>query len=365
MGTVTLAAVGDIMLGDHPVCFGHGIRAKIRKGEPLIDPKLAALFADTDIVFGNLECILSEIGHDQKRLSSSEMRGEQSALANLQAAGFNTLCVANNHMLQHGAPAYLDTIAWLQQNAIAPVGLYEEGLSNVQTFANGDSKVAMVGYSFRPEHFSKDNRYYASPSQQAVLEQIAALRLSHADHALVVTLHWGEEYLHEPSHTQVEFAHRLIDAGVAVIIGHHPHVLQGVEKYRSGLIAYSLGNFIFDSWQSPTRESAVLKCTFSGNELLDYTVTPIKIDRNFYVRLPDNKEAQQLAKKLQNYSHAIAAKQGLVALDQSQYDKLAEKTYLRYRLECYWYFLLHLWKYQPSVVGYSFYRAFLRRLGLG
>lgn len=364
MNTLTLAAVGDIMLGDHPVCFGHGIRSKIRRGEPLIAPELRRLLADADVVLGNLECILSDIGHDERRLKSSEMRGDPASIALVKDAGFNALCVANNHMLQHGAPAYLDTMQRLRDNGIEPVGLYEEGRSNLATFGDGDTRVAMLGFSLRPEHFCKDNRYYASATPEIILEQVAAVRRSHADHALIVTLHWGEEYLHAPSASQVDFAHRLVDAGVAVVIGHHPHVVQGVEEYGAGLIAYSLGNFIFDSWQDPTRESLLLQCEFRGNALHGHTLVPVQIDRNYYVRLPDAAAATALLQKFAGYTRLIDERQAPVSLGGEAYAELAGKAYLKYRLQCYTYFLLHLWKYEPGIVGSSFLRSALRRLGL-
>lgn len=364
MNTLTLAAVGDVMLGDHPVCFGHGIRSKIRRGEPLIAPELQAMLSGSDMVLGNLECILSDIGHDERRLSSSEMRGDPASIELMKAAGFDTFCVANNHMLQHGVPAFLDTMEWLRKNGIAPVGLYEDGRSNLVTRSKGDTRVAMLGFSLRPEHFCKDNRYYASPTPEAILEQVATLRQTHADHALVVTLHWGEEYLHAPSASQVELAHRLIDSGVALVVGHHPHVVQGVEKYGAGLIAYSLGNFIFDSWQAPTRESLLLRCEFRGNALHSHELVPVKIDRNYHVRLADAAEAAALQKKYAAYSNLVAQRQAPVSLDRDGYAELAGKAYLKYRLQCYWYFLLHVWKYEPSIVGSSFYRSLLRRLGL-
>lgn len=364
MDMLKLAAVGDIMLGDHPVCFGHGIRSRIRKGESLIQPALQAVLSEADLTLGNLECVLSDIGHDEQKLSSSEMRGDQKAISILKTCGFDVLSVANNHMLQHGIPAFEDTVSWLSKNQIEPVGLYENGLSNVVLREKGGAKIALVGYSLRPEWFCADNRHYSRPSYEQIYQQIEHLKKAFPDHSLVVTLHWGEEYLHAPSQSQIDAAHRMIDCGATVIIGHHPHVVQGVEEYRGGLIAYSLGNFVFDSWQRPTRESALLNCVFSSGGLQSYSVTPLKIARNYAVTLPDAAETKKLAVRFDSYSNAVERRSGLAGLDEKQYADVAAKAYLKYRLECYVYFITHIWKYKPSIVGYSLFRAALRRIGL-
>lgn len=366
MSGISLAAVGDIMLGDHPVCFGHGIRSKIRRGrEPLIDPALHTVLAQSDVVLGNLECVLSDIGHDPNRLKSSEMRGDRAALGLLKQAGFTTLNVANNHMLQHGVAAFQDTVEYLRSRSIEPVGLdLGAGFSNVVTYEHDGSRLLVCGYSLRPEYFCKDNRYYARTSQEKILGHVAQLKSLYPDHARVITLHWGEEYLHAPSSEQVRFGHQLIDMGVTVVIGHHPHVLQGIEEYRSGLIVYSLGNFIFDSWQHPTRESAILQCRFHNGALTGYSMVPVEIDRSYSVKLAGQARARELSEKIAGYSLLITQNDAPVSLHMDEYDRLAQKAYLRYRMECYFYFLTHLWKYPPKVIGDSFWRAFLRRLRL-
>jgi poly-gamma-glutamate synthesis protein (capsule biosynthesis protein) len=80
-----------------------------------------------------------------------------------------------------------------------------------------------------------------------------------ADHDLVIVMvHWGDEYAEAPSLPQVKAAHALIDAGAALVIGHHPHVLQAVERYGDGLVAYSMGNFLFENTHDIPRLTGVL-----------------------------------------------------------------------------------------------------------
>jgi poly-gamma-glutamate synthesis protein (capsule biosynthesis protein) len=108
---------------------------------------------------------------------------------------------------------------------------------------------------------------------------------------IVVSLHWGTENVFYPSPKQIDLAHNLVDHGATLIMGHHPHVIQGIEEYKNGLIAYSLGNFQFDPKvsQSKTNESIVLCVDFNKNGIKDYEIIPAVIDKDF---LPTVAEGQ-------------------------------------------------------------------------
>jgi hypothetical protein len=100
---------------------------------------------------------------------------------------------------------------------------------------------------------------------------------------VVVFLHWETENVFYPSPKQIKLAHKLIDHGATLILGHHPHVLQGIEKYKNGLIAYSLGNFQFDCKlsQSSTNDSIILEVNFDKSGITDYLFVPIIINENY------------------------------------------------------------------------------------
>ncbi|GAH45822.1 unnamed protein product, partial [marine sediment metagenome] len=100
---------------------------------------------------------------------------------------------------------------------------------------------------------------------------------------VIVSLHWGIENVFYPSPKQIDLAHKLIDAGATVILGHHPHVIQGIERYKTGLIVYSLGNFQFDPKLSyrKTNKSIILCLDFDRETLKGYEIVPVIIDKNF------------------------------------------------------------------------------------
>jgi poly-gamma-glutamate synthesis protein (capsule biosynthesis protein) len=98
--------------------------------------------------------------------------------------------------------------------------------------------------------------------------QKSARDLASSSDILVVNIHWGEEYKADPNNRQKEMAHLLIDAGVDVIIGHHPHVVQTVETYKNKPIFYSLGNFIFDQYFSPeTQKGLAVEIIFTSKDI--------------------------------------------------------------------------------------------------
>ena len=111
------------------------------------------------------------------------------------------------------------------------------------------------------------------------MEDVARVRTM-ADR-VVVSLHWGAEYQSMPSREQQELAHQLVDAGVDLIIGHHPHWFQGVEVYKGKVIAYSLGNFVMDqNWSDETQEGLFLKVEFKRDGTLKARVRPVFINNS-------------------------------------------------------------------------------------
>jgi len=364
MSIVTLAAVGDIMLGDHPVCFGHGIRSTMKKKGSLHFVKdVTKAINGHDLIFGNLECVISDIGHDENDLASSELRGAKASVELLKLCGFNLLSIANNHMLQHGVAAFNDTVSELKNNGIECVGRSIESVSNVVTVTKNDLHVSIIGYSLRAEQYSKQNNSYAQAGYEQIIKQIGELKKLYSNHSIIVSLHWGDEYLHAPSRLQINFAHKMVDSGATLILGHHPHVLQGIEEYKSGVIAYSLGNFMFDSWQKSTRESAIIKCTFDKQGLSGLKVEPIYIRPDFSITSKSLKHNKTITSNIDMYSNTITDNYGLSSLDSNSYADVAAKAYFRYRLNCYLYFVINLWRYKPSIILHSLRRAILRRVG--
>lgn len=238
--TVELHALGDIML------FGrYDQLAETREASRLFD-RVTPLWTAADVVVGNLECVLSDLGEP---LSGKLcLRGKPEYRPILAQSGITVLSLANNHAFDFGAEAFKDMRDDLEAAGLTTVGAGET-LTAARTpriVERNGLRLGFLAYC----HASTRNLSYADHNQsgvaplelELVYADIAALKDA-VDH-IILSLHWGLEYSGLPTPEQVQLARSAIDRGARVVIGHHSHMLQGIETYRDGVIAYSLANFI-------------------------------------------------------------------------------------------------------------------------
>lgn len=275
-----LIAVGDIMLSRH---VGRLIDAE-GSGYPW--RFIAKHLRSADITFGNLESPIST-GGEPLPGKGIWFRADPQVTDGLLEAGFDVVSVANNHILDFQEPALLDTLNTLKSFGLKPVGggnNLEEARSPVFMEAHG-VKVAFLGYSDMADIFwsqtkprclraTEDSPGVAPLEEEMIVEDIGIAK-QEAD-VVIVSMHWGEEYADLPSQEQRELAYNLVDAGANVLVGHHPHTLQGFEVYKGGIIAYSLGNFVFDQdWADYTQEGILLELNLVSSECVLAEVYPI------------------------------------------------------------------------------------------
>lgn len=279
-GRVTLMAVGDIMLGR---TIGDLITT-LGPEAPFIDT--APTLSSADITVGNLECPISDRGHAEEKTYA--FRAPLAAAESLSFAGFDVVSLANNHTLDYGPLALEDTLKLLAGHQIAPVGA---GMNAAQAYSpvflevNG-LEIAFLAYADVP---AADYDYLAWEAGQnkagiawAHLEQIrqgVSEAKKQAD-IVVVLLHNGYEIVQRVSGDQQEAAKLAIDSGASLVIGHHPHVLQRIETYNEGLIAYSMGNFVFDNFLFPPNYSAILKVELSEQGIETYELIDVIVQLN-------------------------------------------------------------------------------------
>lgn len=248
----TLIAVGDIMLG-------RNVNQKMIKYQNFKYPfeKTASFLSTADITFGNLEspffksCPIIGTG-------SFSFCADYRSMEGLLLAGFDVLGLENNHILNFGQEGLSQTKTFLTKNQILPSMAEETVVKKVNNF----------NFGFLSFTYDKN------------LDQALIKVREEKDKVdiLIVSLHWGNEYQKEPPKSQKELAHKLIEAGAKVVIGHHPHVTQPFEKYQDGLIFYSLGNFVFDQmWSEETRKGLVAKINFEGKEIKDFQTYQVLI----------------------------------------------------------------------------------------
>jgi poly-gamma-glutamate capsule biosynthesis protein CapA/YwtB (metallophosphatase superfamily) len=206
---------------------------------------------------------------------------------------------ANNHSADFHSGGILETIKNLDRYGIKHIGIganSDEAHAPVVLDING-VRLGFLGYADSRTFIAGRKRPgRTSMSRSRMLEDIRKLKPS-VDF-VIVNLHWGKELAEEPDSSQILLAHGLIDGGADLIIGHHPHVLQGIEIYGRGFIAYSLGNFVFGgNSRSVNSETAVLKAVFSKK---DMKVKPLPVCiRGWKPALADSLSGLRILKKIE------------------------------------------------------------------
>lgn len=346
---VTLMTIGDIMMGDHPICLGHGVGSFIKKqGPEYIFSNISDVLKNADITFGNLECVLSDIGVDQVNYKTVQLRGAETSVNGLTNAGFDVLSIANNHILEHGENSLIRTKKLLHDNGIQTVGVSESKRKSrepVILSRNG------VSFGFLAYCLVRDKTAYCSVEDSHDIINDVRKAKNDVD-ILVVSLHWGNEFVRKPSPEQFSLGHSIIDAGAKLILGHHPHVLQGVETYNDGVIVYSLGNFVFDMWQRKMRESMIFSCRFSKTGIVDFEIMPAYIN-DFYQAylLQGNKKKVLLSKITTEF---------LVHLNEDAYQKEVRDCRTQYRLGLVKHLLLNFYRYKPIYL-YQILEDFIKK----
>ena len=240
--TVRIAAVGDLLLTPDP-----GGTPYLRS-PALISPEIRALFGECDVVFGNLECTLP--GDGSCVPAEPRVVGTPELVRSVKAAGFTVVTLANNHAFDCFEPGFHAMRDLLDELGLPHFGAgmnLDEAAAPV-ILEVGGSRLALLGAVDQrsgPSQFAATDQWGVAPLDMGRLRRQVRELGSKVDHVLV-SIHWGEEKFLIPSPVQVEQARALVDAGASMVLGHHPHVVQGLEIHRGSPIVYSLGNFTAD-----------------------------------------------------------------------------------------------------------------------
>lgn len=246
---IELVFVGDIMLD-------RDVWSKMERfGADYPFRKVGDLFAGDGLVIGNLEGPVTERGSHAVPYGNLLFKFDPSAVQPLREAGVDAVSLANNHTFNQGKEGLFETRVSLQADNIASFGDPQiVTVDNLWKTSVGEWQLALIGWN--QIEISDDG-------QDQLFDIIRTLEADSTIDAIIVLPHWGSEYQAQTTN-QVEAAHGLIEAGVDLIIGAHPHVVQGVEVYQDRFIAYSLGNFIFDQyWSEATQRGLVVRYRLS------------------------------------------------------------------------------------------------------
>jgi poly-gamma-glutamate synthesis protein (capsule biosynthesis protein) len=264
---LNLLFFGDIMLDRY-------ISTKIKNAGNLdfIFSKLfaAGIFSGNDIVSANLEGAVTDNGAHLPPVLSNDFAFAPSIVGELKKYNFNYFNIANNHLADQGKNGIIQT-----ENNLSALGFDFAGCTDRQI---GDCTAKVVNKNGYKIGFTGASMVYGVLDENKLIAKIKALATS--TDLVIAQMHWGTEYQHTMNKNQIELAHKLIDAGADIVIGAHPHVVEGIEIYKGKPIFYSLGNLIFDQYFSvDTQEELGVKIAVNKNNFT-INLLPIKSEAN-------------------------------------------------------------------------------------
>jgi poly-gamma-glutamate synthesis protein (capsule biosynthesis protein) len=269
--------VGDIMLSRS---VGAVMSRQQNYKYPFI--KIADFLNSADLTVGNLEGPVSDRG--TKVGSIYSFRADPRVVEGLTYAGFDLVSIANNHIWDYGKDALSDTLRHLRDAGIDYMGggyNFEQAHGGVIKEVNG-AKIAFLAYTdLLSSSLSATDRPGVSYLEVPQMTKDIKAARQNAD-MVVVSFHFGDEYKPRHNSKQAQIARAAIDAGATLIIGHHPHVVEDVEYYKNGFIAYSLGNFVFDqNFSKETMSGLALVVQVSGGQLKNVEKVDIDISKEY------------------------------------------------------------------------------------
>ena len=298
--SVTITAVGDCTLGTD-INFNKATSLNTyadKYGTEYFLAKVKSIFAEDDLTIVNFEGTLSERG---TRVNNRfAFRGDPSFVNILTSASVEAANLANNHSLDYGTDALADTRMYLENAGI----LTCRGKDNVTVTEINGIKVGLVGIN------------YLNDIMRTELEDAITAAKTNGAELVILSIHWGEEKRTEPTAEQKEVARRAIDCGADVVLGAHPHVLEGIEKYKGRYILYSMGNFCFGGNSSPSdMDTMIWRQTFTLNgdtlayddnfEIIPARISGTKGVNNYQPVVASGADEERIKNRLNTYTAAL------------------------------------------------------------
>jgi poly-gamma-glutamate capsule biosynthesis protein CapA/YwtB (metallophosphatase superfamily) len=275
---------------------------------------LAADLQAADLLVGSLDGSVTDRADPADCPTTMSLNGPTRIVEGFTYAGFDLMTVATNHVKNCGIvgcwnDAMLDSIDTLRQAGIAVVGgghnLEEAGQYAI--IEQNGVKFAFIGTTtVGAEMWATETEPGTNPlTHEIIAAQIADAR-QNAD-VVIVLAQWGSEYQHEPNWDQFDLAGTMMEAGADLVIGNQAHWVQGIEHFPNGLVAYGLGNFVFDqNWSLKTRQGVIFEAIFRGDQLESWQLLPIVIEKaNYQPRWANEEEAAEILANIETASNQM------------------------------------------------------------
>ena len=300
--SITVSMVGDCTLGtdvnfDQSTSFDAFYQMKNDPGYFFQNVK--DIFTADDLTVANMEGTLTTSNDRQQKTFA--FKGNPSYTEILTQGGVEATNLANNHSHDYGDQSYEDTIQYLEAAGITTFGYDRTAVMDVKGI-----KVGLIGIYELKDGLGR---------QQQVIDTIQEVKDQGAQ-VIIVSFHWGTEKSNIPDDIQKTLAHLAVDQGADLVVGHHPHVLQGIEKYQGKNIVYSLGNFCFGGNKNPSdKDTMIFQQTFTveNGELVEDDVNniiPCSLSsesgyNNYQPMVLEGSEKERVLQKIEEFSAAL------------------------------------------------------------
>ncbi len=261
-----------------------------------------------DAAWVNLESPLSTLGSPTPGKDYT-FEGPPSMAPALAAAGIDLVTLGNNHSVDYGRAALMDTIKRLEKAGVQVVGAGRDDEDAWTAAIVETSGGATIGFLAWSDVLWPGYRATSTPGVAEGRTDIPRMKQSiralakEVDY-VVVGYHWGLEYEHYPWGAQTSEAHAAIDAGADLVIGHHPHVLQGFETYKGRLIAYSLGDLVFDHYSIATGQTVLVDAVLTPDGV-KATLVPVYVSSSGIPAVQKGSDATTILSLVRQYSKAL------------------------------------------------------------
>lgn len=293
---ITVSAVGDCTLGTdthfgYKGSFTNVLEEQNRDFSYFFDG-VSSILENDDLTIANLETTFTDADESYRVDKKFNFKGDKDYTNILTEGSVEVVNLANNHIKDYGEKGYNDTIANLEEANIPYFGY-----DNYSIIEEKGKNIGLAGIPGWSEEAAKEN----------IDKAITYFKENNTD-LIIITFHWGIEREYKQSKGQENIGRYAIDKGADLVIGHHPHVLQGIEEYNGKYIVYSLGNFVFGGNRNPKdKDTMIFQETFyfEDNALIDSTIniipcslSSVSSKNDYQPRLLEGEEQKRVLKKV-------------------------------------------------------------------
>lgn len=282
----------SIMLGGD-VMLGRWVEASMRQKNDwqLAMAGLASKTTTADFFMVNLEAPFLD-NTATTPIDSLILHADPRGVESLRVAGVDVAILANNHIPDKGLLALQKTTSVLSEGGIKYLGAGEDqtAASSPLILEIGNNKIGILSYTYGT-NIKSSGVYVNQVEVDNLARDIAAIK--DKTDLIFVSMHAGTEYATYPSSSQINFAHKAIELGASIVFGHHPHVVQKMEKFQNGYIFYSLGNLVFDqAANGPKTLGAIVNLKIENKQVKDFEILPVSIKNYYQTQFSDGQEKE-------------------------------------------------------------------------